>query len=346
MIHHAPRARIGLLARRPSAAMREELAFAPHRHRFCRDALYAVFRHFADQHRIVYMPSFHCGTEVRAAVDAGLTPRYYRLHADLSIDEADLAARLREAPGIVLVIHYFGFAQRAVPRIAAPVIEDCSHAFLSRDDGVPVGTHGVAAAFSLYKTCGTAEGGALRGSLAQEPPQTPLVAWDAEVAAARKRWRDRRTSGGDLPGLARRFEARVVSVSRRIFEGARQYGGGMSRLSVALVERLDPRTIVARRRANYLALASMVDCSLLSPSLPDGCCPLYLPVFVPGRTEVLLRLQSRGIEPFLFGIFHHPTLPLAEFPEAARMRDEMLCLPIHHELGLPELKRIAEALRP
>ena len=358
MIHHAPRARLALLARKPMPAMKDELAFAPHLHRFCRDALYEVFRLLGREHSAVWMPSFHCGMEVRAAVDAGLTPRYYRLHDDLSVDEEDLAVRLRETPGVVLLIHYFGFAQRA--SINAPVVEDCSHAFLSRVDGVPVGSHGVAAAFSLYKTCGTAEGGALRISLSpslrppsprkrgegQPPTPRPLVAWDAEFAAARKRRRDQRTSGS-LPGqLAQRFETRVVAASRRIFEEPWPYGRGMSRLSLSLIERMNPRAIVERRRENYLRLRALVDADAVFDTLPEGCCPLYLPVFVRDRTKVLLRMQSRGVEPFLFGMFHHPTLPVDEFPEARRMREEMLCLPVHHQLSERDLVKIAEAMRP
>jgi dTDP-4-amino-4,6-dideoxygalactose transaminase len=346
MIHHAPHARLSLLARRPSPAMREELAFAPGRHRFCRDALYDVFRLLAREHRSVWMPSFHCGMEVRAAVDAGLTPRYYRLRADLSVDEDDLAMRLRESPGPVLLIHYFGFAQAAASRIAAPVVEDCSHAFLSRDAGVAVGTHGVAAAFSLYKTCGTAEGGALRTALASAAPRMPLVSWDAEVAAARKRRRDARGAGIAVEHLARRFETRAAVASRRIFEGPWHYGQGISRLSLALIERMDPREIVERRRANYVRLLALVGGDPVFAALPEGCCPLYLPLFVRDRTAVMLRMQSRGVEPFLFGFFHHPTLPVDEFPEAKRMREEILCLPIHHELGERELRRVAEAMAP
>jgi len=346
VIHHAPRARLALLARGRSPAMREELAFASRRRRFCRDALHEVFRVLAREHGVIWMPSFHCGMEVRAAVDAGLTPRYYRVRADLSVDEDDLAARRRETPGAALLIHYFGFAQPSASRIAPPLVEDCSHAFLSRVGGVPVGAHGVAAAFSLYKTLGTAEGGALRTAIEPAAAPAPLVAWHEEIAAARKRRRDRRGKGRTRPLLARRFETRIATSWRHIFEEPLRYGGGISRLSLALIERMDPREIVQRRRANYLRLLELVGGTPVFPTLPEGCCPLYLPLFVRDRTEVVLRLQSRGVEPFLFGAFHHPTMPVGEFPEATRMREEILCLPVHHQLGERELARIAEAMAP
>src|SRR4051812_28054258 len=55
----------------------------------------------------VWMPAFHCGVEVQAAIDAGLAVRFYRIAPDLCIDEEDLEQKLRLHPGAVLVIHYF-----------------------------------------------------------------------------------------------------------------------------------------------------------------------------------------------------------------------------------------------
>jgi len=125
--------------------MRDELSFAPHLTRFSRDALYLVFSAFGAMPATpVWCPSFHCGMEVRAAAEAGFMPRFYRLREDLTIDEQHLAECLDDAAGPVLLIHYFGFAQPGTERIAAlcrakgvPLIEDCSHAFLSRSNGRP-----------------------------------------------------------------------------------------------------------------------------------------------------------------------------------------------------------------
>lgn len=334
MIHHSPRAPLSLLLRRPSAAMDEALAIAPNRFHFSRDALHAWFA----GHRTVWFPSFHCGMEVRAAVDAGCRPRFYRVDERLRVDESDLARRLASEPGAVVVIHYFGFPQPVVQRIDAPLLEDCSHAFLSRLGGQPLGTFGDAATFSFYKSLGTVDGGGLRAAFVAAEP--PWIAFDAQIAAWKKRWRDRAESDADV--LRERFESRVVAARARIFDGAWQYGRGMSRLSLALTRRIDPREVIARRRENYQRLARLLD---LDPTLDDGVVPLFLPYFVHDRTKALIELQAHGIEPFIFGMFFHPAMNEREFPEARRLRENLLCLPVHHDLRERDLQRIAEVLR-
>ncbi|HEX6099451.1 MAG TPA: DegT/DnrJ/EryC1/StrS family aminotransferase, partial [Thermoanaerobaculia bacterium] len=266
-IHHTPRAPLSLLFRRPSAAMREALAVAPSRFHFSRDALHAWF---AKHRGVVWFPSFHCGMEVRAAVDAGCEPRFYRVREDFTIDEEHLAEGLSHEPGAVVVIHYFGFAQPGIARIAAlgaPLLEDCSHAFLSRFDGQPLGTFGDAATFSLYKSLGTVDGGALRDGGTRCEAAPTFVALDAQLAAWQKRWRDRAESHTDV--LRERFAERVVNARARIFDGPWSYGRAMSRLSLALSERIDPEHVARRRRENYATLAEMLNVGRgFSPPLP------------------------------------------------------------------------------
>jgi dTDP-4-amino-4,6-dideoxygalactose transaminase len=80
------------------------------------------------------------------------------------------------------------------------------------------------------------------------------------------------------------------------------------------------------------------------PRLPAGACPLYLPVVVKDRCQVLVRLQRQRVGTFVFGLFAHPAMDVAAFPEAATLRDDVLCLPIHHDLDGRDLERVAELL--
>ncbi len=353
-----------------SPAMAAALALAPRRYHFSRDALHALFCAFGyPAGTPVWMPSFHCGMEVRAVADAGLTPRFYRVRDDLSIDEDQLDSALRRSPGPVLLIHYFGFSQPGIRRLVAlcrergvPLVEDASHAFLSEPsdpEGRPLGTWAPAATFSLYKVLGTADGGALRVDESEiarltgrpfslpRPGPRPFVPW-AELRQIERRRQGHR--GRPHAELAAIFEQRAATAQTRIFTGPWRYGRGISRLSLALLRRLDPIAIRERRRRNYLGLAARLAAvpgvrPVLS-GLPPGVCPLYLPVFVQDRIEILLRLQAAGVEPFLFGIFHHPDLDVAAFPEARTLREEILCLPIHQDLAETDLDRLAALLEP
>jgi perosamine synthetase len=373
-IHSHPCASLRLLTRAPSPEMARALQLAPRLFHFSRDALHLLFSLLGCPGGTpVWMPSFHCGMEVRAAADAGFSPRFYKVKEDLTADEKNLAAGLRDAPGPVLLIHYFGFPQPDISRIAAlcsqlavPLIEDCSHAFLSCFEGRELGTFGLGATFSMYKTLGTIDGGALRIDEAELgrmmsphlsppalPPQ-PTVAWRAHLKSLRCPWRDtpifRRNGQPIHSTLAARFERRVVTARRRIFEGKWVYGRSISRLSLALIRRLDAEMVLERRRRNYLKLNSLLRDGLgycpVQPELPVGTCPLYLPVFVNNRTEVLLRLQAARVETFIFGMFNHPAMHTDRFPESRRLREEILCLPVHQNLDGHDLERMALLLRP
>jgi dTDP-4-amino-4,6-dideoxygalactose transaminase len=350
--------------------MTDLLAHAASFHYFGRDALYALFRALGyPSGTPVWAPSFHCGVEVRAAADAGFAPHFYRVREDLTVDEDDLARALREAPGPSLIIHYFGFAQPATARVAAlcrragvPLIEDCSHALLSSHEGRALGAFGSAAIFSLYKILGTVEGGALRAdaeeiarstgrTLELPRPPRPVIAWEALRDAIHRARRDAPVNASSEDAheiLAARFDRRIATARERIFNGPWCYGRGISLLSLALIRRMDAVLIRERRRKNYIALDAMLrGIPAYEPvyeGLPDDTCPLYLPIYVPRRTEVLLRLQKAAIQPFIFGMFSHPAMNSRRFPECERFREKILCLPIHQDLNERELKRIAAEL--
>jgi perosamine synthetase len=372
-IHSQPRASLRLLARSPSRAMTDSLQLAPRLYHFSRDAIHELFSSLGYPEKTpVWMPSYHCGMEVRAAADAGFSPRFYRVKKDLSADEEDLACGLRDAPGPVLLIHYFGFPQPETLSIASlcrqfgvPLVEDCSHAFLSRLGGCELGTFGQAATFSLYKTLGTLDGGALRAdekelgrltgrrvALSTQRPQ-PIIARDAH-RKRRRPWHGASMfsqNGKQMhEALAVSFEERVVTARRRIFEGEWMYGRGISRLSHALIQRLDSATVFESRRRNYLQLDSLLNGATgyrpVLSELPLETCPLYLPVFVHHRAEILLRLQAAQVETFIFGMFNHPAMDTVRFPESRCLREEILCLPVHQNLCDYDLKRIASLLYP
>jgi dTDP-4-amino-4,6-dideoxygalactose transaminase len=350
--------------------MADALQLAPRLYHFSRDAIHSLFGALSYPIQTpVWMPSYHCGMEVRAAADAGFSPRFYNVKKDLSVDTDDLANGLRDEPGPVLLIHYFGFPQPSTLPVVSicrqrgvPLVEDCSHAFLSRLGERALGTFGQAATYSLYKTLGTSDGGALRveptelsGLTGHQfsllPARTcPTIAWRAGRTKRRARASFGQNGRRRQEELARRFGDRVVAARRRIFEGEWLYGRGISKLSLAVIQRMDTGMVVERRRRNYLELDSMLrDVPNYRPvlsALPAETCPLYLPIFVRRRTEVLVRLQAALVETFIFGMFSHPAMDTERFPDSHVFRNEILCLPVHQDLDEIDLRRMASALRP
>ena len=329
-----------------------------------RDAVYSACRGLRlDPGVPVWLPSFHCGVEVQAAIDAGAAVGFYRIRPDLAIDEEDLVRRLDSQLGPVLVIHYFGFPQPGIHRIASycsgrkvSLIEDCTHALFSKHEETPLGNFAPIAVYSFRKTLPIYDGGALqvqRDRIADEssngfecPELSPAASvWPRMVKDVGHRMAGRMLT--DIYRRARYGAGSNPAVRTRVNTGIPEkefYDAGMSRLSQRIASQADPSRILEARRSNWSCLAAQVKAPLVFPSLMEGTCPLFLPIWVAERAKVIARLAGFGIETYVFGEFPHPTLPLDEYPETGRMRDNILCLPIHQQLTAADLRRVAAAL--
>jgi perosamine synthetase len=258
-------------------------------------------------------------------------------------------------PGPVLVIHYFGFAESSIESLAelcrkagVTLIEDCAHSLFSRYRGRPLGDFAPISVFSLRKTLPLLEGGALNMSAGGAPAPngaSSLAAYQLyfkfaaraclgeTVANVYRRWRwgaDESSNDPSPPNLEPdRYQDRMSALTRHLAAIA------------------DPESIVKHRRSNWSALDALLSrtagyCKLFG-TLPDGACPLFLPIWSADRRRLMKDLNARGVETFVFGAYSHPRLDTAAFPETARLRDEILCLPIHDQLGEAQLRHIAAA---
>ena len=77
--------------------------------------------------------------------------------------------------------------------------------------------------------------------------------------------------------------------------------------------------------------------------LPSGVCPLFYPLWVPDRDEVLARLRAENVEANEGWRSFHPRCDGGEFPEAARLREHVLELPCHQDLGPAHVAHVARA---
>ncbi|MBV8807045.1 MAG: DegT/DnrJ/EryC1/StrS aminotransferase family protein [Acidobacteriaceae bacterium] len=311
----------------------------------------------------VWLPSFHCGVEVQAILDAGAVAGFYRIRPDLSVDENDLLRKLDAQPGPVLLIHYFGFPQPGTRRIAAqcsarkiPLIEDCAHALFSRHEGTPLGDFASIAIYSFRKTLPVYDGGGLRVQQGRIPAESSRGFECPELSSAAdglmRLFKDlgRRTAGPMLTRLYRRARFGAESRSREqvrantVIPEVRSYGTGISKLSRRIASQADPLKIVESRRRNWSALAARVQAPKVFSCLGEGICPLFFPIWVKNRAKVIATLADSGVETFVFGEFAHPLLPLDEYPETKRMRDDILCLPLHQRLRPVDLRYAGAAL--
>jgi dTDP-4-amino-4,6-dideoxygalactose transaminase len=313
------------------------------------------------------MPSFHCGVEVEAAIQAGWKVDFYRIQPDLSAGLDDLERKLKREPGAVLLIHYFGFPQPGLHQIASlcsrlgcVLIEDCAHALFSCEGAQPLGAAAPVSIYSLRKTLPLFDGGALRvnptllAGVCKEPFRAPEAArfsldpyrvclkrgvrgliGDRMTAIYRRwRWKD------EEPAHSHQPPADLYSEDR--------YDLSFSALSRRIAASADPAREAARRRENWQSLRAQLpvrrDYELTFDSLPDGVCPLFLCVRCGDRDGLMDRMAARGVETFRFGASPHPRLDPEAYPEAAILRSSIVGLPVHSGLKPEDPESIARAL--
>jgi hypothetical protein len=171
------------------------------------------------------------------------------------------------------------------------------------------------------------------------------------------------------PNAAVRASARLASAVKRRVRGAASRGGadepgdeaelvgfdpkegavGMSRCSRRLLHSTDHRTVRQRRRENYAALArglgGLPGIEPLFPELPDGACPLFLPLLVDRPDSLARALSDRGVGAKRLWSWFHPEVPWRCFPWESRLKRSTLGLPVHQSLRAPDLTRLLDGVR-
>ena len=252
--------------------------------------------------------------------------------ARLTIDPSAIEAAIGPRTRAILPVHLYGQAadMASIERIARrhnlALIEDCCQAHLATSEGRPVGTIGVAGAFSFYPTKNLAalgDGGA-------------VLTGDRQLADRIKRLRN----GGQTDryhhlefGLNTRLDEIQAAVLR-------------ARLAFLPAWTMRRRAIAARYRQR-LAGASMD----VPPERDSGHVYHLFVVRTPTRAELQAQLAKNGIETLIHYPVPIPRQPAlasampAECPVAARVCDEILSLPLHPALADDEIDAVAEAVR-
>jgi dTDP-4-amino-4,6-dideoxygalactose transaminase len=295
------------------------------------------------------VPAYHHGSEVEALVRAGLVCRFYEGTDRLEPDEAELESLLGPRVRLLHLTHYLGFPQDAArwrawcDRHELLLLEDAAQAWLvTLDDGRPAGSVGDVAVFCLYKTVAVPDGAVLR-------------------LRERTHGRFDTVAGGlGLGETARRHVQWLLSRSAAFsrlrplrpihYEAAQDFALGDAdrgplKLTVRLLRRLAGDDPAAARRTNYRRLLAALREHVRAPfnALPGGASPFCFPVETERKIEVLTLLQREGIAAIDFWSVPHPSLPVERFPRAARRRSRTVGLPVHHQLRIGDLARIAEA---
>lgn len=317
----------------------------------------------------VALPAFCCGSELEPFIHAGLKPRFFRLTDNLDPDPMSFEAALKGA-AVALAIHYFGFAadlaatRQACRTARVPLIEDCAHALYSRDANDWLGSNADVAVFSVTKTLPVPDGGALLTTMRTEAVPSAGTSPARQVIAKRTRSlliRHLQTHpvravswAAHLPRAAKnRFGLTSPEPNRETQAGLAEYGRfdastgntQMSARSMRLLAHTSHDHVRGVRRQNYERLLQAVKgvpgVRPLFSSLPDGTCPLVLPVAAANPDAFRRRLAADpGVGVRQMWPWFHPAVNWDDFPFEASLKRTVFILPVHQSLREQEVDRI------
>jgi dTDP-4-amino-4,6-dideoxygalactose transaminase len=249
----------------------------------------------------------------------------------LTLDPAAADAAVTSRTKALMPVHLYGQPADMTPLLALAerhhlaVVEDCAQAHLASSEGRPVGTMGVAGAFSFYPTKNL---GALGDGGA-------VITSDAALAARIKRLRN--------GGQTSRYHHLEFGVNSRLDEmQAAILAVRLAHLPGWTTRR---RTIAAAYRRQLAA-----DGIAVPREFDSGHVYHLFPLLAPDRQAVQTHLEARGIETFI----HYPvpiprqpalaTTDPRQCPAADRICAEVLSLPLYPALTDADIAAVVDAV--
>lgn len=268
-----------------------------------------------------------------AVMMAGARPVFADVDPErLTLDPAAAAAAVTSRTAAILPVHLYGQAadMRHMCAVASrhnlAVIEDCCQAHLATSDGRPVGSFGVAAAYSFYPTKNLGalgDGGALTTS-------------DAALASRARRLRN--------GGQADRYHHVEFGVNSRLDE----LQAAVLRVRLPLLPHWTEqrRQIGAEYRRQLIGVAAVS----VPPQMDPGHVYHLFPVRSSARDGLQASLRAAGVETLI----HYP-VPIPrqaafaaeqprDCPVADRVCGELLSLPLYPTLPPAAIARVVAAL--
>jgi dTDP-4-amino-4,6-dideoxygalactose transaminase len=268
-----------------------------------------------------------------AIMMAGATPVFADIDPQrLTIDPAAVEAAVSPRTRAILPVHLYGQAadlvalQAITQRRGLALVEDACQAHLATCAGRPVGSFGIAAAYSFYPTKNL---GALGDGGA-------IVTSDAALAGHLRRLRN----GGQTD----RYHHAEFGVNSRLDE-----------VQAAVLRTRLPRLPGWTRRRRELAVRYRAGLRGTAVTVPPECDPGHVyhlfPILTAGRSSLQQHLTAHGIG----SLIHYPVpiprqralagTPPAHCPVADRVCDEVCSLPLHPHLSDADADRVIEAVR-
>jgi len=332
----------------------------------------------------VLLPAYCCGAELSPFEQLGCKMLFYDVNSDLSVNCQQIQDHLIQRSDIklLLITHYLGLAQPDMVELSQAcrerdvlLLEDCAHAFYCQLDGVPLGSFGDYSIFSPRKSVPITEGGIIVAAKGFNDDQYIQFTEPPRVARLERLFysilqglRSQPATGITLlfnklaialavfPSLAVKLVKTIGLTPSDAWltpdvegrEARPVYWHTMSRRAQRTLYSTDADWVVASRRKNHAhwvhCLRGSSHARILHPVLPDGCCPLYFVIEISDPAHCVAALQDSDIESFNWWQHMPDIIDWQACPQARRLKQSLLALPVHQRLTLVQIETMATKL--
>jgi perosamine synthetase len=311
----------------------------------------------------ILAPSYNCGSEIEPLYKSGAEVSLYRIDEAGQIDISDLQKRINAKTRLVYVTHFFGFPHdlTQIKKICEEngifLLEDCALSLLSNDpDGNIIGSIGDISVFSFTKTLPVPDGGALvinnthlnsNQYVLSKPPTSKVI---HELYLLVKRMLLRTLS------YSRSLFSFIMNIMRKNRPGDKNFAYNkfpdipadfvyqnnlnrrkISNLTKFMLKHWSSNRIMQIRRSNYQrylrAFAYQKNIKPLFNELPEGVCPLNFPVLVDKSKYINSQLNKKSIDSYAWWAHFHRNCSWSDYPETCYLKNNVLALPVHHQLS-------------
>lgn len=320
----------------------------------------------------ILVPSYNCGSEVDPFLWYGMNAVMYRIDKRLRIDVEDLKKRLSNKTRIIYVTHYFGWPQ-ALDELRSVcdqhnlfLIEDCALSLFSNGTNGVIGLTGDASIHSFRKTLPVPDGAALvlksKFNNLRVPKSRPKLIIVKETIPLILRWLINLLTkyfhiNYFISHLEKRFRNKksvinssvYLDMPKDFYFDKKVLPKTLSRISIGILNSTDINMVFEKRRSNYSKLYNGIcDLKNVKPMLgplPDGVCPLLLPITVLDTRYWIDELNKCAIKSTTWWEGFHRKLNWQNFPEAKYLKQNLVVLPVHQYLNDEDINYIITCVK-
>jgi dTDP-4-amino-4,6-dideoxygalactose transaminase len=311
----------------------------------------------------VLIPSYICNVAVEPFYEIGVHVRFYKILPNLQPDLVDIETKIDRKTKAILLVNYFGFPNKGLEEIQnickrykIYLIEDNAHGVLSRKSSRLLGTFGDIGFASLWKVFPIPNGAVFFINNDELLCNIENSSLSPLKSQNRLRLRDYRYCIGSIMdyleiryGLSfkriRNMYSAVFCVERDANEQFQNSKVPMSKISLKVIQHIDPNEVIKLRRDNYeFWLERMLvkqGIQIIFEGLPDGVCPQVFPIVAESADHFRQKMLAKGIP-----VFNWPYLPKEvennkEYQIANSLAKDLLILPVHQNINQDYLKEIS-----